>query len=121
MAFTGITATEAEIDTKTGSNVSTDFTDTMKTQTLLQAESYVNCLTRFNWSDWYAGSPNVDFKYLITEATTNIVAIYAIKYDFWSFPTIEESEDAINVLWARTDKVLELLKDQNVQTFMTKV
>ena len=81
MAFTGITATEAEIDQKSGADVSTLFTDTMKTQSLLMAESFLNSETRFNWSDWYATSPNVDVKYIVTAYTASWVASEAINYD----------------------------------------
>ena len=84
MAFTGITATEAQIDQKSGVNVSSLYTDTMKTQALLQAESLLNDLTKFNWSDWFpdaAGVPNVDIKYIVTAYTASFVACEAIAYD----------------------------------------
>ena len=81
MAFTGITASEAEIDAKSGANVSLGFTADMKTKALLQAESDLNVKTKFNWSDWYAASPNVDIKYIITEYTASWVAKQAIAYD----------------------------------------
>ena len=81
MAFTGITATEAEIDQKSGEDVSTNYTDTMKTQALLQAESDLNVKTKFNWSDWYATSPNVDLKYIVTAYTASWVARDMINYD----------------------------------------
>ena len=81
MAFTGITATEAEIDQKSGANVDTNYTGDMKTQALLQAESLLNDKTKFNWSDWYAASPNVDIKYIVTMITTSFVAKQAIAYN----------------------------------------
>lgn len=81
MAYSGITATEAEIDQKSGANVSTAYTDTMKTQALLQAESYLNAISGFNWSDWYALTPNVDVKYSVTMYTASWVASEAINYD----------------------------------------
>lgn len=81
MVFAGITATEAQIDQKSGANVSTSYTDVMKTQALLQAESYLNAITGFNWSDWYATTPNVDVKYIITMYTASWVASEAINYD----------------------------------------
>ena len=80
MAFTGITATEAEIDQKSGANVSASFTDTMKTQSLLQHENFLNIETTKNWSDAYA-SLNVDVKSLITSYTASGVAMDAINYD----------------------------------------
>lgn len=81
MAFTGITATEAEINQKAGANVSSSYTDTMKTAALLHAESILNDTTKYNWSDWYAGAPNVDLKYTVTAYTASFVACEAIAYD----------------------------------------
>jgi len=80
MAYTGITATEAEIDQKSGANVSTAFTDTMKTQSLLQAENHLNVETVKNWSDDFGGL-DVDVKSLVTAYTSSWVAIDAINYD----------------------------------------
>ncbi len=119
MVFTGITATEAQIDQKTGANAPGTFTDVMKTQALLQAESYVNVATEFNWSDWYAGSPNVDVKYIITEATTSLVAIEAIKYDMSGFTSRVEAEDMINILFARFIQCMDVLTDLPTEKFMT--
>lgn len=118
MAFTGITATEAEIDQKAGTNAPSAYTDTMKTQALLQAESFVNVLTGFNWSDWYAGTPNVDVKYIVTEVTASIVAIEFIKYDMWGYTTIEEAENMVNILWARVEQIIKVLKEIGTQKFM---
>lgn len=118
MAFTGITATEAEIDQKSGANVSTSYTDTMKTQALLQAESYCNVATRYNWSDWYAGAPNVDVKYIITEVTASLVAIEAIKYDMSGYTSRGEATDMITVLRDAILRNVQILRDIKSQTYM---
>ena len=110
MAFSGITATEAEIDQKTGANVSTSYTDTMKTQKLLQAESSLNIITKFNWSDWYALNPDVDLKYMITETTASMVAIEAIKYDMSGYTSRGEAEDMITVLRDIINRNIQILK-----------
>ncbi len=119
MAFTGITATEAEIDQKMGVNAPATFTDTMKTAALLQAESFVNCISRNNWSDDYA-TLNVDKKYIITQITASIVAIEGIKFDMNSYTDNIEGEDMINALWAIVSINLQLLKDQKVVDFIKK-
>ena len=103
MVFTGITASEAEIDAKSGANVSLGFTADMKTKALLQAESDLNVKTKFNWSDWYADSPNVDIKYIITEYTASWVAKQAIAYDM----------DAVG-RGAATFMINNLLNDMNL-------
>lgn len=115
MAFTGITATEAEIDQKSGANVSANYTDTMKTQALLQAESFLNSATKFNWSDWYATSPNADIKYIVTLYTASWVASEAISYDLDSIgrsagnqmlnKLINDMQQAIKILSDTSDNV----------------
>lgn len=81
MVFAGITATEAEIDSIAGANVNTDFDGDDKKASLLRAESHLNGETTKNWSDWYATSPNVDVKYIITAYTASWAARDMINYD----------------------------------------
>ena len=112
MAYSGITATEAEIDQKSGVNVSTAFTDTMKTQSLLQAESYLNSETRFNWSDWYATSPNVDIKSIVTAFTASWVATDAINYDVDAIGR-GAANQMLNVLANIMGKAIETLRNKS--------
>ena len=120
MAFTGITATEAEIDQKSGANVSTAFTDTMKTQSLLQAENYLNTETTNNWSDDFAGL-NVDVKSLVTAFTASWVATDAINYEIDALGR-GTATLMLNVLANIMSKALSTLKDKNNnQTFMAGV
>jgi hypothetical protein len=119
MAFTGITATEAEIDQQTGANVSASYTDVMKTAALLHAESYLNAFTEYNWSDNWA-SLNVDTKYIVTMATSSYVAIQAINYD----PDAIGRSTAIhkvNVLKDQFNMAIAQLKDQSKRGFVQKV
>ena len=109
MAYSGITATEAEIDQKSGANVSSSYTDTMKTQALLQAESDLNVKSKFNWSDWYAAAPNVDIKYIVTLYTASFVAKQAIAYDM----------DAVG-RGAATFMINNLLNDMNLALAVLK-
>ena len=117
MAFTGITATEAEIDQKTGADVNTAYTDTMKTQALLQAESVLNSTTRINWSDWYATAPNIDFKSIVTLYTASYVAKEAINYDIDAFGAAT-AETMLDVLSDNMAKALKVLSDKSVQKFV---
>lgn len=120
MAFTGITAIEAEIDQKSGANVSALFTDTMKTASLLQAENFLNSATTKNWSDAF-GTLDVDVKSLITAYTASWVAIDAINYD----PDAIGRSTAtlrLNVLRDIMQRSLKILEDKNInQPFMEKV
>ncbi len=120
MAFTGITATEAQIDQKSGANVSTAFTDTMKTQSLLQHESYLNSETTKNWSDDFAGL-DVDVKSLVTAYTASGVASDAINYDIDAIGR-GTGNLMLNVLRDIMQRSLETLKDKNTnQVFMDGV
>ena len=65
MAATSIMSTDAEMNAMAGGNVNvTGWTDANKTAWGLQAESYLNNLTSFNFSDRYA-TLNEDVKYLL--------------------------------------------------------
>lgn len=117
MAFSGITATENEIDQKSGANVDTDFTSDMKTQSLLQAESLVNVLVRFNFSDVYS-SLNVDVKYIITMVTSSYVAKDAINYNMGNYNSAAEAETMLDVLESNIQIGLSLLRDKKRETFI---
>ena len=111
MAFTGITATEAEIDQKSGENVSLSFTDTMKTRSLLQAEGFLNSETTFNWSDKFS-SLNVDVKSIVTAYTASWVASDAINYNIDAIGR-GTANLMLNVLRDIMQRVIATLKDKN--------
>ena len=116
MAFTGITATEAEIDQQSGANASASYTDVMKTAALLHAESLINTLTQYNWSDKY-GTLDTDVKYIVTIATSSYVAIQAINYD----PDAIGRSTAIhrvNVLKDQFNMAIKELKEQAKRSFV---
>ena len=121
MAFTGITATEAEIDQRIGSGADTNYTDTMKTAALLAAESTVNAVCRYNYSDKYA-TMNVDVRYIITEVTASLVAIEGIKYNMLGLAGTAinriEAEDRVNILRDAVLRNLSILRDKRVQEFI---
>ena len=118
MAHTGIFATKAECDAKAGENIdATGWTEANINLWCLEAESYINCLCRYNFSDAFAAL-NADIKYILSEAASNIVAIYGIQFNMAGYSSRIEAEDMINLLWARTNKLTKLLEDQKVMTFM---
>lgn len=117
MAFTGIMTTEAEIDQKTGAGVSSDFDDVMKTAKCLQAESKVNIIGRYNFSDTYA-TLNVDVKYFLSDLVSSMVAIEGIKYDMGGYTNQTEAAHMINVLDEDVKFGLSLLRNKEIQRFM---
>ena len=74
-------ATNAQVKQKAGANANSTATgSTYTSEFVAQADSVINCVTRFNWSDKYS-SLNVDVKNILTEASSNLAAIYCICYD----------------------------------------
>ena len=117
MAFTGIMCTEAEIQAKEGADVSTDVTDVMHTAWTLQAESFVNNMIRYNFSDNYA-TLNVDVKYLLTEYVSSLVAMNGINYNLDAYPTLAHAQTMLNFLYDRTQKIIAILKDKKREDFI---
>ena len=123
MAFTGIMATEAQIDAKTGAGVDLSWTDTMKTQALLQAESLVNVVAGFNLSDVWSATLNVDVKYILTEIVASLTAIEGIAYNFLGYATDEgaaiiHAEDKITILRDAALRGLSIIRDKNKEFFI---
>ena len=101
---------------KAGANVSASLNTEYDTW-ILEAESYLCVLSRYNWIDNYA-SLNADVKLILEEAVSNLAAIYAIQYDMSGYTSRVEAEDMINVLWARFNQCVKLLQDQVSVTYM---
>lgn len=112
MAHSGIFATSAECDSKAGENVdATGWVEANINQWCAEAESYINIVCEHNFSDSYA-SLNQDVKKILTEACSNLVAIYGIAYNMYGYTSRVESEDMISFLWARFHQCVDLLKDE---------
>ena len=109
--------TQAECEQKMGENVSGNWTEAMTTAAGLQAESMVNAICRYNFSDDYAGL-NADVKYIISDVVSSYVAIQAICYDMSGYTTRTEAEDIINVLRDGMLRGLSILRDKKVQDFI---
>ena len=92
----------------------------MKTQSLLQAENFLNTETTRNWSDDFAGL-NVDVKFTVTAFTASWVATDAINFDIDAIGR-GTATLMLNVLANIMSKAISTLKDKNTnQTFMTGV
>ena len=117
MAHTGIFATSDEILVKAGENYDTSITEARINALCLQVENYINAVCRYNFSDDFAGL-NVDVKYLLSEAASNLVAIYIISYNMSGYTSRYEAEDMITTLRDRALSCLSLLRDKKVQDLM---
>tara|TARA_R100001530_G_scaffold136358_2_gene116688 strand:+ start:1890 stop:2255 length:366 start_codon:yes stop_codon:yes gene_type:complete len=120
MADTGIFATTAEVQRKAGANASTTSkAEDYVNDYITQAESLINVITRYNWSDDYAGL-NADVKGILKEIASNLAAIYVITYDMSGFTSRVEAEDMINVLRDAALRGMSILKDKKPQDFINK-
>lgn len=118
MADTGIFCTTAEVERKAGKNCSTvSKAEAYTNDYVTQAESLINSVARYNFSDNYA-SLNADTKAILKEVASNIAAIYVITYDMSGFTTRTEAEDMINILRDAALRGLSVLRDKKAQTFI---
>lgn len=98
MVDTGIFATTLQIQEKAGAGASAVSKAEAYTNSFIsQAESRINVLCKYNFSDVYT-SLNVDVKRILTEAASNFAAIYVINYDYAGYPSRIDAEDKMNVL-----------------------
>ncbi len=102
---------------KAGANVSTALVEADYDYALLQAEGAINTATRFNWIDVYS-TLNVDVKFVLEEACSDLAAIYLIQYDMSGYTSRGEAESMITVLRDGFLRDISLLKDIKQQTFV---
>ncbi len=112
-----IMTTEAEIVQKAGAGKSAAFDTTMMTAANLRAESTINNMARYNFSDTFA-TLNIDVKQLLSDIASSLVAIEAIAYDMSGYTSRIEAEDMINVQRDIALRGLSLLRNQQVVTFI---
>lgn len=110
MAWDGTLCTEADINAKVGNGISASVTEAFKNSYVKAAESYICILTGYNWIDNFP-SLNADVKYIVSEACSNLTAIYAISYDTSNYTSTREAENLINILWQRFNQIIKLLNE----------
>lgn len=119
MVHTGIFATKAECDAMAGELVdATGYTEGNINAWCLQAESFLNVLAKYNFSDKYAASINGDVKYILTEYAARYVAICAITYNMAGYTTRTEAENMINVHIYRMKQIEYLVANNNYMTYL---
>lgn len=118
MADTGIFCTTAEVERKAGAGCSAvSKAEAYVNDYVTQAESTINSMCRYNYSDKYAAL-NADVKGILKGVASDLAAIYVIQYDMSGFTTRTEAEDMINVLRDSALRGMSILRDKNVQTFV---
>lgn len=118
MVHSGIFCTKAEIDVKVGENVdTTGYTETNINNSCAQAESYINVVCHFNFSDSYA-SENADTKRILSEAAACWVAMDFISYNMSGYTSRIEAENMINIQWAKFNKLIKILEESKNRDFL---
>jgi len=117
MAHTGIFATSDEILVKAGENYDTSITEARINALCLQSESLINAMTRNNFSDSFSGL-NVDAKAILSEISSNLVAIYIITYHMDSYSSMRAAEGMVNILRDGALRGISVLRDKKTQTWM---
>lgn len=121
MVYTGIFATLAEVQHKSGEGASSiSNTETYINQFMTEAESEINSECRYNFSDNYAAL-NDDTKGILKSVASNLAAIYVISYDMGGYTSRIEAENIINILRDAALRGLRLLKDKKVTDFIREV
>lgn len=119
MVDTGIFATTAEIQYKSGAGASaTSKAEAYTNSFVAQAESFINAACHFNFSDVYT-TMNADVKGILKEAASNLAAVYVINYDYSGFPSRIHAEDMINTLYQRAKDCIELLKEHATTKYIS--
>lgn len=118
MAEEGTFCINADVLRKAGAGVSSvSSAEAFTNDYITQAESYINCMCRHNFTDTY-GTLNDDVKFILKEAASNLAAIYAMMYDFTGYVSRIDAEDKIQICWMRFKHCLRVLKDQKAITFI---
>lgn len=117
MAETAVFCVSGALAIKIGENVdATGYTEANRNIAAAQAESLINVMTRYNWSDNYSGL-NADVKKILEEAAACWAAIDFIIYNTAGYTDRVEAEDLINVNWAKFNFLINVLKDQKAVTY----
>lgn len=118
MVYAEIFATLTEVQHKAGANASTvSNAAAYVTDFMFQAESYINAVCCYNFSDNYT-TLNDDVKGILKLAASNIAAMYVLNYDLSGFSSAREAETMLDILSDGADKAISQLKEKAVIAFM---
>lgn len=120
MGDEGIFATTAEVQHKVGAGAnSTSNSELFINDFMAQAESFINSVTRKNWSNVY-GTLNEETRDILKRAASSFAAIMVIQYDMSGYSSLAEAQTMLDVLRDEAFQCIGLLRDQEVKTFNEK-
>ena len=118
MVDTGIFATTAEVQRKTGAGASaTANTEAYINDYMTQAESLINTTCKYNFSDTYSAL-NVDVKGILKSAASSWAAMKVIQFDMSGYTSRTEARMMLNVLYDDFTKCITELKEKDKQSFI---
>ena len=122
MTDTGIYCTGSDVVWKAGSGCSAAIkTGSIYTNSFIsQAEGVINvaCGKEFASSTTAFQTLGSGMRTMLTDAASNMAAIYAINWDYSGYPTRIVAEDSINVLRDAYLRDLAILKERESQSFL---
>jgi len=119
MADFGIFTKNADIQARAGVNANTTSKAVAATDVyVLNVESTINVMTRYNWSDAFTAGLNVDVSGILTETGACLCAIYVIQSDMSGYTSRGEAESMITVLRDIALRNIQILRDIKAQTFI---
>ena len=118
MADTGIFATTAEVQRKAGANASTvSNVEAYINDFMTQAESTINVICGYNFSDNYS-TLNADVRGILKDVASSMAATYVIMYDLGGYPSRYHAETLLDVLNNAINRGLSLLRDKIAVDFI---
>ena len=118
MADTGIMATTAQVQALVGANASATYNaEAYINIYIAMVESYVNCVTRYNWSDAYAAL-NTDVQGILRLASATGAALLVLNADL-SGTGLTEMQTRYNLLYEMFSQAIKRLDDIKVKDFMS--
>ena len=103
-------AVSGNVVLKAGLNASV-LTEAQYEELINQAEGQINTDSEFNWNDVY-GTLNVDVKYILQLAASNLAAIYLVNYNpnVWNLAT---AQTKLDVLWDGYESAIKNLREKD--------
>ena len=128
MAHEGLFATSAECIAKAGTAYdSTNVDEAMINAFCLQAESVINAMSRFNWSNQFSAPATTTLLpamwHLLGQVESDLVGINMIEANMdglaaAKYPSRIIAEDMINILRDAALRGLSILRDKKTQAFI---
>ena len=128
MAHEGLFATSTECIAKAGTAYdSTNVDEAMINEFCLQAESVINCMCRFDWSNQFSAPATTTLLpamwHMLGEVESNLVGIYMIEANMeglaaGKYPDRITAEDMINILRDAALRGISILRDKKTQSFI---